>query len=80
LLDHTSFLGKAPGAVLRMCSELGTPVVLVVGDIAADVWPPVATVALLPTFGADAALRDTLRCVESAVTTMLAARRAPRNG
>ena len=80
LLDHTSFLGKAPGAVLRMCSELGTPVVLVVGDIAADVWPPVATVALLPTFGADAALRDTLRCVESAVTTMLAAMRAPRNG
>jgi len=63
-----------------LCSELGTRVVLVVGDIAADVCSPVATVALLPTFGADAALRDTLRCVETAVTTMLAARRAPRNG
>jgi glycerate kinase len=73
-LDRTSFLGKAPGAVVRLCAELGTPVVLIVGDVAADVTSPVPSVALVAEFGPDAALRDTLRCVESAVRSLLAAR------
>lgn len=80
LFDRTSLLGKVPGAVVRMCAQLGTPVVLVVGDIAAGLAPPAPTLALLPTFGQDAALRDTVRCVESAVTGMLAARRRPKGG
>jgi len=60
LLDRTSFLGKAPGSIVRLCADLGTPVVLIVGDIASDVVAPVPTVALVPVFGRDAALRDTL--------------------
>lgn len=80
LLDQTSLLGKVPGAVVRMCALLGTPVMLVVGDIAAGLEPPAPTLALLATFGRDAALHDTLNCVQSAVTGMLADRRNPRGG
>lgn len=74
LLDRSTFLGKAPGAVVRMCSQLGTPVALIVGEIAEGVTAPAPTVSLLATFGADAALGDTVRCVEAAVTALLAIR------
>jgi glycerate kinase len=77
LLDRTSFLGKAPGAVVRMCAQAGTPVVLIVGDIAAGVEPPAPTIALLARFGPHDAFGDTVRCVESAVSGLLAARRKP---
>ncbi len=73
LLDETSALGKAPGAIVRIGSEVGTPVAMVVGDVAAGVEPDVPTVALLREYGRDAAFGETLRCVESAVTALLAA-------
>jgi glycerate kinase len=77
LLDETSFLGKVPGAVLAMCAESGTPVVMVVGDLAAGVSAPVPTVALVRRYGRSAAFADTVHCVESAVTELLAAVQRP---
>jgi glycerate 2-kinase len=72
LLDETSALGKAPGAIAQIGAEVGTPVAMVVGDIAPGVEPTVPTLALLREYGRDAAFGDTLGCVESAVAALLA--------
>ncbi|MCU1656657.1 MAG: glycerate kinase [Pseudonocardiales bacterium] len=71
-LDRTSLAGKAPYAVLRMCERLGTPVRLVVGDLAPDVEPPPNTVALVARFGRDAALNRARECIRAATAELLA--------
>jgi glycerate 2-kinase len=72
--DRSSLLGKAPHAVTELCRRTGTPVALLVGEVAPDVTAPPHTMALVTRFGMDAALEHPLDCVEAAVPEMLAAR------
>jgi glycerate kinase len=71
-MDATSLLGKAPVAVVRLCRAGGTPVVLVVGDVAAGVTPPADLVSLTARIGRDAALADPLPEIRAITAELLA--------
>lgn len=73
-LDETSLLGKAPVAVTSVCRRAGTPVALIVGDVAADVTPPAELVSLVARIGREAALADPLPAVRAVTAELLRAR------
>lgn len=72
--DAPSLAGKATGGVLKLAELSGTPALLIVGDLAADVRPPVPTVSLCARFGREVALERPLECIETVVTEALAQR------
>jgi glycerate kinase len=76
--DATSVQGKAAGGVLELAAEAGTPALLVVGELAGGVRAPVPAVSLVERFGRDAALHQTVTCIETAVGELLS--RAGQNG
>jgi glycerate 2-kinase len=71
LLDATSFAGKVVGGVVQRAAENGVPVLIVVGDIAPGVTPPLATVSLVERFGTERAWGETEECIACAVTEAL---------
>jgi glycerate kinase len=73
-LDATSLLGKAPVAVTRLSQRAGTPVALLVGEVAADVAPPAALVSLVDRIGREAALADPLPAVRAITAELLRSR------
>lgn len=85
-LDVTSFEGKVVGGVAEMARELGKPVVAIVGAVhdsvedspAAELLPATkhgpGVVSLVDRHGAEASLREPLRCVEETVRELLRAR------
>jgi glycerate kinase len=70
--DDTSLLGKATGALVELCDRVGTPVVIVAGQVAPGTAPPAPIVDLTARFGTERATRDTVRCVVEAVAGILA--------
>ncbi|HSP03232.1 MAG TPA: glycerate kinase [Acidimicrobiales bacterium] len=81
-LDDASFEGKVVGGVAEMASDLGVPVVAVVGEeIDAEAVHAAVrecgiaeVVSLVERFGRDRAMTDTVACVEQVVAEVLAAR------
>jgi glycerate kinase len=81
-LDEQSFDGKVVGGVAEMAASLGVPCVAVVGEVVEGLDLPethpethgVEVVSLVARFGEDRARRDTVACIESAVSEVLAAR------
>ena len=81
-LDDASFEGKVVGGVAEMASDLGVPVVAVVGEeIDAEAVHAAVrecgiaeVVSLVERFGRDRAMTDTVACVEQVVSEVLAAR------
>lgn len=81
-LDDASFEGKVVGGVAEMASDLGVPVVAVVGEeIDAEAVHAAVrecgiaeVVSLVARFGRDRAMTDTVVCVEQVVAEVLAAR------
>jgi glycerate kinase len=81
-LDDASFEGKVVGGVADMASDLGVPVVAVVGEevdaeavhTAVRECGIAEVVSLVERFGRDRAMTDTVACVEQAVAEVLAAR------
>lgn len=81
-LDDASFEGKVVGGVAEMASDLGVPVVAVVGEeidseavhAAVRACGIAEVVSLVERFGRDRAMTDTVACVEQVVAEVLAAR------
>jgi glycerate kinase len=72
-LDATSGAGKAVGALVRLCAELGTPARIVAGTVAADVDPRLTDLAtdLGRRFGRRAAWARPDNCVRAVVAAQL---------
>lgn len=81
-LDDASFEGKVVGGVAEMSSDLGVPVVAVVGEEVADDEVHAAAercgiaevVSLVARFGRERAMADTVACVEQVAAEVLGAR------
>jgi glycerate kinase len=78
-LDAGSFSGKVVGGVYRWASEMGVPVVAVVGVIADDVGRPddLEVRSLVEIYGRDRALGETSVLVAEQVAEILSARFLP---
>lgn len=72
-LDEQSFEGKAVGGVCAMASGAGVPVLVVAGDGDEERLGMPGRVSLTRTFGREAAMADTARCVSEAVARLLGA-------
>ncbi len=75
-LDAESFDGKVVGGVCDLAAEAGVPVLAVVGETFDDVDERVETISLVDRFGQDRSMKDTVACIEEAVTDWLANRSA----
>jgi glycerate kinase len=76
-LDDESFDGKVVGGVAEMCASFGVPVVAVVGECFDGASDRIPTVSLVAHHGRDAAMTQTLSCLEASAQLVLdAARRA----
>jgi glycerate kinase len=73
-LDATSVQGKATGSLVRMCTGLAVPVVVVAGRVAPGFVPPFPVVDLTASYGELRALTRTAECVRAAVGGLLAER------
>jgi glycerate 2-kinase len=77
-LDEQSFEGKVVGGVADLARAAGVPCVAVVGEVVPDLAPEVGSglevVSLVSRVGDERARADTARCIEEAVTDVLAAR------
>jgi len=77
-LDEQSFEGKVVGGVADLARAAGVPCVAVVGEVVPDLAPEVGSglevVSLVARVGDERARADTARCIEEAVTDVLAAR------
>lgn len=71
-LDEQSFDGKVVGGVLELAAEVDVPVLVVAGEVFDGCEGRVEAISLVERFGRDAAMTDTLRCVEDAVAARLA--------
>lgn len=69
--DATSRDGKAAGAMIELSLSHGVPVALVAGRIAPDVDPPCPVAELVRLYGAEAAVTETVSCIERATTELL---------
>ena len=70
-LDAESFDGKVVGGVCDLAAEAGVPVLAVVGEAFDDVDQRVETISLVERFGEDRSMKDTVACIEEAVTEWL---------
>jgi glycerate kinase len=70
-LDEQSFEGKVVGGVAAICASLATPVSAIVGDSAPEVRDRIRHVSLAVMFGLELAMREPLRCIEEAASTLL---------
>src|SRR5262249_33560384 len=62
-LDATSFDGKVVGGVLEACARRGIPVVVIAGEIAPGLSPPVPAYSLVERYGRDRAYADAAACL-----------------
>ena len=70
-LDEESFNGKAVGGVAELAAEAGVPLLIVAGDAAPDLDPPVAVRTLVAEAGRDRAMGDTLAAITDVVAAAL---------
>jgi glycerate kinase len=71
-VDEQSFEGKVVGGVVELAAGLGVPVLVVAGEVMAEV-ADLDAVSLVAEFGGERARVDTLACVEQAVQARLEA-------
>jgi glycerate 2-kinase len=71
-VDEQSFEGKVVGGVAELATGLGVPVLVVAGEVMAEVVD-LDAVSLVAQFGGERARVDTLACVEEAVRARLEA-------
>lgn len=79
-LDPTSLDGKVVGGVAGMCARAGVPVVAVVGTADAGVATRFPVVSLVARCGTARATGDTVACIETVVSDVLAKRHGPDSG
>ncbi len=70
-LDQQSFRGKVVGGVQAIARNAGKQVAAIVGDADPDVSDRIEHVALVATFGHQAAMAETLTCIEQAALRLL---------
>jgi len=70
-LDAQSFEGKVVGGILELAEPVGTPVLVVAGEVYDGCDDQVQAISLTHRFGAEAARSDTVACVEAAVADHL---------
>lgn len=70
-MDQQSFRGKVVGGVQAIARNAGKPVAAIVGDVDPDVAGRIEHVALVETFGREAAMTETQTCIEHAALQLL---------
>ena len=70
-LDATSFAGKVVGGVVQKAAERGVPVLVVAGDVAPELVPPVPTFSLVTRVGIELAWHETGESVARLVSDVL---------
>lgn len=71
LLDATSFTGKVVGGVTERARARGVPILVVAGEVSADVGDRLTAVSLLERFGHERAWNQTADCIAEAVSSFL---------
>ncbi len=70
-LDEQSFEGKVVGGVVALAVELDVPVLVVAGEVIADIPADLEAVSLTERFGGERSRLDTLACIEDVVSDRL---------
>lgn len=70
-VDDQSFRGKVVGGVVELASAAGVPVLVVAGQVFADVPEPATAVSLVDRFGDQRARSETAECIREAVAQHL---------
>jgi glycerate 2-kinase len=70
-LDETSLQGKVTGSLAELCKREGVRVVVVAGQVAAELTPPFPVFDLSAKFGLERAQKDAVACVRAAVSSVL---------
>jgi glycerate kinase len=66
-VDEQSFHGKVVGGVTALAEQVGTPVLVVAGEVFDGCGERVTSISLTERFGAERSLGDAVGCVEAAV-------------
>jgi glycerate kinase len=73
-LDEESFNGKVVGGVQQLAMKANKPVAVICGDAQPEQRSRIEAISLVETFGQEAAMEQTLTCIEKAARELLARR------
>ena len=73
-LDEESFNGKVVGGVQQLAIKANKPVAVICGDAQPEQRSRIEAISLVESFGQDAAIEQTLTCIEKAARELLARR------
>ena len=73
-LDEESFNGKVVGGVQQLAIKAGKPVFVICGDAQPEQRSRIEAISLVESYGQEAALEQTLTCIEKAARELLAKR------
>jgi glycerate kinase len=71
-LDEESFNGKVVGGVQQLAMKAGKPVFVICGDAQSDQRSRIEAISLVESYGQQAAMEQTLTCIEKAAREILA--------
>ena len=71
-LDEESFNGKVVGGVQQLAIKAGKPVYVICGDAQPDQQSRIEAISLVESYGQQAAMEQTLTCIEKAAREILA--------
>jgi glycerate kinase len=71
-LDEESFNGKVVGGVQQLAMKAGKPVFVICGDAQSDQRSRIDATSLVKSYGQEAAMEQTLTCIEKAAREILA--------
>jgi glycerate kinase len=71
-LDEESFNGKVVGGVQQLAMKAGKPVFVICGDAQSDQRSRIEAISLVESYGQEAAMEQTLTCIEKAAREILA--------
>lgn len=78
-LDEESFNGKVVGGVQQLATKAGKPVAVICGDALPEVRSRITAVSLVESYGQQAAMEQTLTCIERAARELLASHSSSRS-
>jgi glycerate kinase len=73
-LDEESFNGKVVGGVQQLAMKANKPVAVICGDAQPEQRSRIEAISLVESFGQEAAIEQTLTCIEKAARELLARR------
>lgn len=73
-LDEESFNGKVVGGVQQLAMKANKSVAVICGDAQPEQRSRIEAVSLVDSFGQEAAMSQTLTCIEKAASELLARR------